>query len=211
MNWKYKILLSIIVILIIIVIGFLCISHISKRNSKESTDKDVEVKVLESIEKYGYSLHERDSKIMKETYEELKDILNEEDINYDEYAKNVAKLFSIDLWTMNNKTNKYDVGGVEYIYPDNVNNFKLNVENTIYKMIENNINGTRKQDLPAVNSIINCDLENGEYTIGDNKMNSFIVSLEWDYDIELGYETKATITMVKKDNKLYIVEYVPGE
>ena len=211
MKGKYKILLSIIFILIIVVVIVLGIKGFSKKKNNNNNPDEINIPVLESIEKYGYSLHERDSLVMKETYEELKTILNNETIEYEEYAKSLAKLFVIDLWTMNNKTNRYDVGGIEYIYPDNVANYKLNVENTIYKNIENNVDGKRKQELPAVKSITDIEVHSDKFKIGDNEEDSYVVSLMWDYDKDLGYENKAKITMIKKDNKLYIVEYTSGE
>ena len=210
MKGKYKVLLIIIIVLIIVVIFFLGVKNFAKKDDNK-VPEIINIPVLESIEKYGYSLHERDSKVMKDTYEELKTVLNSDNIDYEEYAKCLAKLFVIDLWTMNNKTNRYDVGGIEYVYPDNVNNYKLNVENTIYKGIENNVDGKRKQELPAVKSIISIDLQTGTYKIKDKDEDSYIVSLEWDYDKDLGYESKAIITIVKKDNKLYVAQYVPGE
>ena len=209
MKGKYKALLGIILVLIAVVIVFLVLSQVN--GNKKTGTTDVEIKVLDNIEKYGYSLDERDSKVMKSTYEDLKNILNEEKIDYESYAKTIAKLFVIDLFTMNNKTNKYDVGSVEYVYPDNKDNFKLNVQNTIYKQIENNVDGSRKQALPAVKSIIEEDLTKGKYKIGDKEQDSFVVSLKWNYDEDLGYDTEATITLVEKDSKVYVVSYVTGE
>jgi len=210
MKGKYKVLLSIIFVLILVVVIGIGIKSFSKKKVNNNSE-EINIPVLESIEKYGYSLHERDSVVMKETYEKLKEILNKDDIDYEEYAKCLAKLFVIDLWTMNNKTNKYDVGGIEYIYPDNVANYKINVENTVYKNIENNVDGKRKQELPAVKSITNIEVHNDKFKIGDEETNSYVVSLMWDYDKDLEYENSATITMVQKDDKLYIVEYVSGE
>lgn len=210
MKGKYKVLLSIIFVLILVVVIGIGIKSFSKKKVNNNSE-EINIPVLESIEKYGYSLHERDSVVMKETYEKLKEILNKDDIDYEEYAKCLAKLFVIDLWTMNNKTNKYDVGGIEYIYPDNVANYKINVENTVYKNIENNVDGKRKQELPAVKSITNIEVHNDKFIIGDEETNSYVVSLMWDYDKDLEYENSATITMIKKDDKLYIVEYVSGE
>ena len=209
MKGKYKVFLSIIVILIIVVVVFLVLSQFDIK--KKTDDLEIQIKVLDNIDKYGYSLDERDSKLMKSTYNELKDILSKDEIDYDEYAKTIAKLFVIDLFTMNNKTNKYDVGSVEYVYPDNVVNYKLNVENTIYKLIENNVDGKRKQALPVVKSIIEADLSKDKFKIGDKEHDCFVVSLKWNYEEDLGYDTEAKITLIEKDSKVYVVEYVAGE
>ena len=210
MKKKYKISLVLIAVLIIAIIFFLALKSFKKVHKRDTLEQE-NIKVLDNLSDYGYSLDERDSKIMKETYDKLKDLLLNEPIDYEEYAKYLAELFVIDLWTMNNKTNKYDVGGTDYIYPANVDNYKLNVENTIYKNIENNVNGSRKQLLPTVESIISVELTKGNIKILDKDTDCFIVSLVWDYKQDLGYDTEATITIINENNKLYIVEYKAGE
>ena len=111
------------------------------------------VKVIDSIVDFSYTLDERDTTLMKDTYKELKRVLKEKDINYEEYASILARLFVIDLFTMDNKINKYDVACLEYVYPDNVDNFKTNVEDTIYKTIEDNTYGKRTKKLSVVSRV----------------------------------------------------------
>ena len=36
---------------------------------------------------------------------------------------------------MNNKINKYDIGGIEYVYPSGVDNYKLKLTDTLYKYL----------------------------------------------------------------------------
>ena len=61
---------------------------------------------------------------MKENFKELDKILSEETINYEKYAQVLSKLFIIDLYTIDNKKNMYDVGSLEYVYDKE--NFKIN-------------------------------------------------------------------------------------
>lgn len=202
MKKKFKIPLVILIFLIIIIIILIAMGVL--KNTKEET----KVKVLDSIDNYGYTLDERDSKLMKDTYNELKETLKAKDINEEEYAKNIAKLFVIDLFTLDNKINKYDVGSVEYVYPDVQENYKLNVEDTIYKIILNNSNGKRKQDLPKVKSVEVTDFKVSKFQLNEEELDSFEVSIKWDYEKNLGYDDKAIITLVKKNQLLYVVEYV---
>lgn len=206
MKKKYKKLFWVIAIIAILAIIAFVIYKLILNKPKEEV-----VNVVDSIAEYGYTLDDRDTALMKSTYEELKSVLTADIIDYEAYAKNLAKMFVIDLFTMNNKINKYDVGGTEYVYKDAIENYKLNVEDTIYKHIKNNSSGKRKQDLPEVSSIKIDNLEKGEYAIGEDTYNSYIIELSWQYVSDLGYDDNATITLINLDNKLYVVEYEVGE
>lgn len=205
MKKKYKKILKLI-ILIIIIIAILILSKIFFGKEKVKNN----VKVIDSIVDFSYTLDERDTKLMKDTYEELKKVLKEKDINYEEYAKVLSKLFVIDLFTMENKINKYDIACLEYVYPDNLNNFKLNVEDTLYKLLEDNTYGKRKQNLPIVSKVVVTNIEKSSYTINEENVDSYVVNLNWEYVTDLGYDKSATLTLVKKENKLYVVEYKAG-
>ena len=206
MKKKYKVILIIIIILIVLLVASLvAVKLLSKSDNKDA------VKVVDSIDEFGYTLDDRDTELMKNTYNELKNVLSADEINYEEYAKKLSELFVIDLFTMDNKVNRYDVGSTEYVYPDNVDNFKTNVEDTIYKSMENNSDGKRRQDLPEVSSITNSSVEGSTFLFGEDEYDSYVVSITWDYVDDLGYDDNATITLIELDNKLYVVEYVTGE
>ena len=106
--------------------------------------------------------------------------------------------------------NKYDIACLEYVYPDSLNNFKLNVEDTLYKLLEDNTYGKRKQNLPIVNKVEVTNIEKSSYTINEENVDSYNVNLNWEYVTDLGYDKNATLTLVKKENKLYVVEYKAG-
>lgn len=203
---KYRLWLKILALLILILIGIRIFSVLFKKEEEE------EIKVVDVISSYDYTLEDRDTTLMKDTYNDLKKVLNEDTINMEEYAKNIAKLFIIDLFTIDNKRNKYDVGGADYVYPDAVLNYKLNVEETLYKLIKNNTDGKRKQDLPVVKSIDIKNVEKSEYKVQEkDSYPSFVIDLTWDYERDLGYDTKAKVTVIEKDEKIYVVEYEVGD
>lgn len=205
MKKKYKLGLILIAILIVLILVITIIFLLKGDKKVEKT------KVVDSIDNFSYTLDDRDTKLMKETYNELKDILNKDQIDYESYAKTLAKLFVIDLFTMNNKINKYDVGSTEYVYPESVDNFKLNVEDTIYKSMEDNSDGKRKQDLPEVISVDALNIEEVEFEIKEEKEKVYEVKLTWEYEKDLGYDDNATIKLLNVDDKLYVVEYATGE
>lgn len=206
MKKKYKILLIVIIILIVLIVASIIVLNVFNNSSPAEP-----VKVVDSIDEFGYTLDDRDTELMKSTYNELKNVLTQDEINYEDYALVLAKLFVIDLFTMDNKVNRYDVGSTEYVYPDSVDNFKTNVEDTIYKTMENNSDGKRRQNLPEVSSIDDISVETSTFEIDETTYDSYVVSLNWSYETNLGYDEFATITLIELDNKLYVVEYVTGE
>ena len=169
MKRKYKIPLYVLLLLILIISGLFILSYFNKGDNTN-------VKIVDTIDNFSYTLDERDTKLMKNIYNDLKKTLKEKDINYEEYAKNLAKLFVIDLFTLDNKINKYDVGSIEYVYPDAKDNFIINVEDTIYRHILNNSNGKRKQKLPVVSDVSIENIEEKEYTYGDATLEGYLVS-----------------------------------
>ena len=205
MKKKYKLGLIMIATLIVLILVITIIFLLKGDKKVEKT------KVVDSIDNFSYTLDDRDTKLMKETYNELKDILNKDQIDYEAYAKTLAKLFVIDLFTMNNKINKYDVGSTEYVYPESVDNFKLNVEDTIYKSMEDNSDGKRKQDLPEVISVDASNIEEVEFEIKEEIEKVYEVKLTWEYEKDLGYDDNATMKLLNVDDKLYVVEYATGE
>ncbi len=199
MRKKYKVILKLIILIIIIILAILLFKN--WRNIKGSK----ETKVIDTIDSFNYTLDDRDTKLMKDNYNELKSILKEKEINEEEYAKVIAKLFIIDLFTLDNKNNKYDVGGIEYVYPKVLDNFKLNVENTLYKTLP--IKSNRKSNYPIVKTIDVVEIKEDSYKLNDQEYSSYIVTLAWDYEKDLGYDTKAKVTLIKEDNYYYVVEY----
>lgn len=206
MKKKYKILLIVIIVLIIVIIATIVAFKFLKGSEPAEP-----VKVVDRIDNFDYTLDDRDTELMKNTYNELKTVLSSDEIDYEKYAEILSKLFVIDLFTMDNKVNRYDVGSTEYVYPDSVDNFKTNVEDTIYKSMENNSDGKRKQDLPEVSSIDNTSVETSTFTIGEEEHESFVVNINWSYVSDLGYDDNAIITLIELNEKLYVVEYVTGE
>lgn len=204
MRKKYKRLLVIIFILIIIVLGVIVVKKVTTKKVKN------DVKVVDSIDNFSYTLDERDTALMKSTYNELKKVLKEKNIDKEKYASLIAQLFVIDLFTMDNKINKYDVACLEYVYPDSLDNFKMNVEDTLYKELKDNTFGKREQVLPIVREVNVNDVKSSTYKINDVDNESYVVSLSWSYEKDLGYDNKANITLVSLDDKLYVVEYEVG-
>lgn len=198
---KKKVILFLCILIFVYAAGG-TIYYIATREKKD--DKPI-VTNKDTIKGYDYTLKSNATKLYEDEFKTLKANL-EGDINYDEYAVSVAKLFIIDLYTINNKINKYDTGGVSFVYPDGRNNYKLNVQDTIYKYVEDNTDGKRTQNLPEVSSVIVKDSKKDTYKIGNNSFEAYKINLEWSYVQDLGYDKTGEIILIKKDKNIYVVE-----
>ena len=198
---KKKVILFLCILIFVYAAGG-TIYYIATREKKD--DKPI-VTNKDTIKGYDYTLKSNATKLYEDEFKALKANL-EGDINYDEYAVSVAKLFVIDLYTINNKINKYDTGGASFVYPDGRDNYKLNVQDTIYKYVEDNTNGKRTQNLPEVSSVIVKDSKKDTYKIGDNSFEADKINLEWSYVQDLGYDKTGEIILIKKDKNIYVVE-----
>lgn len=195
---KNKKLIIIIISIIVLILGGLIIFKLF--NKKE------EVKVLKSIDLYGYHLNDNHTKSYKKEFEELEKILSNDNIDDELYAKQVAKLFIIDFYTLENKKSKNDIGGLEFIKEDMKDNFIEQARSTFYKYLE--VKENRKQKLPKVTSVTIEKIENTTFKYTDNKVdkNAYKVILSWEYEKDLGYENESTMIIVKEDKKMYVVE-----
>ena len=202
MSKKRKIILVIIIILVL-ALGSLAVFRLYYSNEK----KEVEApKKIDTIEGYDYTVESRDTKLYKDEFTTLKKNLESDEIDFSEYASSIAKMFIIDLYTIDNKINKNDVGGLEFVHPDAKENYEINVKDTLYKYIADDSFGDRKQELPEVTTITVEDLKESTFKLKDEEVPSYEVSLSWEYKEDLDYDEEALITIVKEDKTLYIVQ-----
>lgn len=201
-----------VLVFIIIVIGVLLaagiVGVVYYNMNKQSPEPTKEVKILNSIDEYGITLSDMDSSLYKEEYDILKKNLLSDKVNYKEYAESISKLFIIDLYSLSTKLNKFDVGGSEVVYPPILENYKVNVQDTLYKYLEDNSKGDRKQQLPKVKSIkvVSNKEEKYKITSEEKTYDGYKIVLKWDYEKDMGYDTEATLNIINVDNKLYVVE-----
>lgn len=202
-----KILIALLIIILIAGAGFGVYKIFFDKDGKKSV---VEVKVLDSLDDYGYTLSDKDTELFKGEYNILKDLLNEKEIDDEKYATQVAKLFVIDLYTINTKVNKLDIGGSEYYYLDKVTMFEKKVMDTLYYHLEDNTYGDREQELPEVKKIEVLSIEETEYKIGEKEKDAYLVQVEWEYVEDMGYDTEASIVLCKEDGvRISVVDFQP--
>lgn len=198
----------ILLLLIIVIAGgvFLYLKFFKKKPvERERTEN----KIIDSMTDYGYSLRENDSDYYKEEYENLKNIINAEDFNYQDYASQVAKMFIIDLYTLSTKMNKYDVGGVNYFHSDKKNMFEQKVMDTLYLTLRDNTYGDRKQALPEVKSVSISEVSDIEYKVNEIQ-DCFLIKLNWSYVNNMGYDDEGSAVVCKENTvKWSVVDFQP--
>lgn len=201
MKTRKKRYTSIIIILVILLIlGIIGFIYLNKDEEKSV------IKVERTIPGYEYTLEENEIEIYKDTFKKLESILDEEEIDKEEYAKCISELFIIDFYTLDNKLSKNDIGGVQFVYPSIKDNFVEKARSTFYKYLE--VKEGRTQSLPVVSEITSVLAEKTLFKVKDTKENkeAYKVSISWEYEENLDYEKEADLYVVEESNKLYIIE-----
>ena len=193
-------------IVVFVMIGVLLFGFLGYRVYNDFFNKPDAKKELESIGLYGYSLHDRDSNAYKDTFKELSKALSTNNIDYKNYATLASKLFIMDLFTLNNKLGSTDIGGLQFIHKDLKENFKENMGDTIYKYVEINVDGKRTQELPVVKEVTVSNVLETKYTYNNKDYPAYVVTTNWEYEKDLGYQKSMKITFIKDKNILYIVK-----
>ncbi len=171
-------------------------------------------KVVDEIKTFNYALNENDTKLFKDTFKELKKVLSEKEVDNKKYAETVAKLFIIDFFSLDNKSSKNDIGGVQFVYSKFKTDFVDYARNSIYKQVNNNIDSKEKQNLPLVDSIkINSVEEVVPSQIFEhpdfsesNEPDAYEVSLDWSYKNNDNFQTSTVLTIVKDGSKLSVAK-----
>ena len=182
----------------ILLIGFFSYQNFFKKNV---------IQVVSEIDDYSYFLENNETKIYKKYYKELEKELGDKKVNEENYAKLITTLFLIDFYTLSNKVTNQDIGGIQFLYDDIQDNFKLKATDTLYKYVKSDIYGNRSQELPTVKDVEIENVETKEYSYLDKKdKNAFIINAKIIYKKDLGYDKEKTLIVIHDDIKLSIVE-----
>lgn len=183
-----RIIMLVVIALIAIYAIFVAIP--SKKNKDEG---------IENINN-KYILYKRDSNLYKENFEKLRTILETSPVDNKEYAETIVKLFVIDFYTLDNKDENTDIGGLQYVHSNLKDNLVLNASSTMYKYIKTT------KELPKVKSITSIDTKGTTYKISDKDYSAYAITINWEYDKDLGYEKQGTFIVVNDNGDLSIVE-----
>lgn len=182
----------------ILLIGFFSYQNFFKKNA---------IQVVSEIDDYSYFLENNETKIYKKYYKELEKELGDKKVNEENYAKLITTLFLIDFYTLSNKVTNQDIGGIQFLYDDIQDNFKLKATDTLYKYVKSDIYGNRSQELPMVKDVEIESIENIDYSYLDEEdKNAFEVKAKIIYKKDLGYDVEKILVIIHDDIKLSIVE-----
>ena len=200
---KKKIIIA-VVILLVVILGIVLLNLPKKTQEKEEV-----VKVVNEVEKYGYELKETKSKRYKKMFEELKEILSEEKVDEEKYVSKLTEMFIYDFYTLDDKSAKTDVGGVDFVYKEAVSNFLVNAQDTYYKYVESDLYNNRNQQLPIVDQVTIDAVKQQPYaykTMNDD--NAYVVKTTWTYtkDEFATYQNQAQLVFIHDGVKLSLVE-----
>ena len=200
---KKKIIIA-VVILLVVILGIVLLNLPKKTQEKEEV-----VKVVNEVEKYGYELKETKSKRYKKMFEELKEILSEEKVDEEKYVSKLTEMFIYDFYTLDDKSAKTDVGGVDFVYKEAVSNFLVNAQDTYYKYVESDLYNNRNQQLPIVDQVTIDAVTQQPYaykTMNDD--NAYEVKTTWTYtkDEFATYQNQAQLVFIHDGVKLSLVE-----
>lgn len=201
MKKKAKIMIALISLVMVVAITITLYLLFNKE------PKEKPLKVVESIDKYGYTLTENETKLYKMLFKKLENELKKDEVDYENYASLIAQLFIADFYDLNSKIAKTDIGGLQFINKDIKDNLIIKAEETFYKYVENNLDGKRTQILPAVKSITVDSVNPSKYAYNDKDyQEAYEVNLTWEYEQDLGYETSTKMIIIRDDKILSIIE-----
>ena len=166
-------------------------------------------KVESNIPEYDYYINDNASSYYKSEFAKLKEILEAEEVDDNAYITELAKVFIIDLLSLNNKFNKYVVTSSQYFNTAKKDMFINKVVDNFYDYIEDNAYNDRKQLLPEVSEVVMDELKTTTYKMGEESVDAYEISADVSYVSDLGYDKKVDVILVKEDNKYSVVAYNP--
>lgn len=204
---KRRVKKSVFLVLFLIVLAIFSYIYFiySKKGKKVPVVPQVEV--IDSIDTFDYVLNDNETKYYNDTFNSLKELLSQEDYENKDYAILVGKLFLIDFYDLNNKVMKSDVGGTQFVYAPYREDFEKGAIDTVYKGVQSNVYGDRKQELPTVINVANTGLELKlfEYN-GDIDYDAYYLTMDISYDKDLGYPTSVLLVLIHNEDKLEIAK-----
>lgn len=190
--------------ILVILVGTIVIKRVFFDKEKATTTE-----VVDEIKDYGYILNDNETKYYQKLFKELKKELDKPDIDEEEYAKLLSQLFVADFFNLDNKENKNDIGGTQFIYTSFQQDFEKLAKDGIYKTVENNMYSNRNQELPIVTDTEVTNVETTSYDYLDsNDSNAYIITVAITYKKDLEYQDECTLTIVHSNNKLEIVKMI---
>ena len=172
-------------------------------------------KVVDEIKSFNYVVNEKDTKLFKKTFNELKDVLSKKEIDNKKYAETISKLFVIDFFSLDNKTSKNDIGGVQFVYSSYKSDFIDYARDGMYKQVGNALdNKNTNNNLPEVtevkitktDTVVPSSIFEHKDFENSTEADAYEISLEWSYKNGGDFQDKAVLVVVKDGDKLSVAK-----
>lgn len=197
-----NIVLILMLVNILVIVGYFI--YLKVNSDKGEVE---EVVVVDQIDSFGYVLDNSKNEYYKTAFGELKVALNNEEVNYEDYAKAISKLFVFDLYTLSNKVSSSDVGGTEFVYKDFQKDFQSIAKTTLYNSVKSNLYGEREQELPTVKEVNVSEVSKTTFKYNKTTFEeAYSVKLTLEYEMDLGYPKNCELVLVKNDKLIEIVK-----
>ena len=162
-----------------------------------------------------YSLKGNPTSLQRTEFDNLSLELDKELPDELKVAEYVAKSFVADYYTWNNKAGTYDIGGRDFIMPEEGSNFYHGSRLYYYSLMANYLNkGYSIKDLVEVDSISDNTADYGApYDYYGTQYKSYYIELSWTYTASEGiniasFPTSAAITMIEReDGRIEVVRF----
>ena len=204
---KKRIMIAMIVLILIIAVASFGVYQLKKKKKEVKTVVTVADKIADG---YDYTITDEATKYSKDLFSKLKKELSKDSVNEENYAKLETQLFISELFTLSNKVNRNDVGGVQFIYKDYQESFTKEAMEELYHYVENNIYGDRKQELPEIVNVDVINVEQKEYVLSDEVTDekAYYIDVTMNYAKDLGYQNSATIVLIHNGKRLDVVKMI---
>lgn len=207
MNKKRRVSYKKIIILLFLLILFVIILFVIGKFNNKKQPVTNEVEVIDSIDNFDYHLNDNETKYYNELFNSLKELLGNDNYDEEKYAVLIGQLFLVDFYDLNSKVMKSDVGGTQFVYLDYRTDFEKGAIDSIYKFVESNVYGDRKQNLPIVKKVEMISINSDTYEYGDYvDNNAYFIDMSISYDKNLGYPTEVSLVLIHNGDKLEVAE-----
>lgn len=190
-------------LIIVCLLAFLGVMAYDKLNVKEVKTK--KIKNISTIKEYDYVLKENASAYYKKLFKKLDSVLSKEEVDEEEYLNLTCQMFVSDFFNLDNKVSRNDVGGVQFVYKDYQTDFEKYAMDSIYKSVESNVYGNRRQSLPIVEEVECSKVKNELFKYGDSSDDkAYVVDFDIKYKDDMGYQTEGSLVIIHSDKKLEV-------
>jgi hypothetical protein len=204
MKRKIKVGKLVIFVVVLLVIVF-SICFLFKKKSKKGVVPQIEV--IDTIDNFDYQLSDNKTKYYNNLFGDLKNLLSNENYDEEEYAVLIGQLFLSDFYDLDSKVMKSDVGGTQFVYFDYRSDFELGAIDSVYKYVESNVYGDRKQLLPVVKSVEKESISQKSFDYGDETdYDAYYLNMSISYERDLNYPTNVLLVIIHNNDKLEVAK-----